>query len=434
VAGNPLYTEIRRLLVILTLCFMAGLLIDALASLLLTGLIGFLVWHVYQLILYTNWLHNGKQLDVPDVDGLWGEVYYRIVRLRSRNRKSKQRLARYLSRFRDLTAALPDAVVVLTEDTTIEWFNDAAKELLKLRRSIDVGQRIDNLIRHPFFIKYLEQGDYAEPLQLQSPLHDERILLIYVIPYGSAQRLLVIRDITRLNRLEQMRKDFVANVSHELGTPLTVISGYIEVLTNDADSPPDARHEALLQMQQQTLRMQNIVNDLLLLSRLDMAEQHATRVEVAVPALLADLHEQLRGLADERQQLDLDIQEDLLLRGDERELFSAFSNLVANAIKYTPAQGKITISWFAQGENAVFQVTDTGTGIPAQDIPRLTERFFRVDDGRSRAHGGTGLGLAIVKHVLTHHDARLEIDSQLGRGSSFRCVFPVERVVRRNQR
>jgi len=426
---HPLSAEFRRLLFILGLCLMLGLMTGTVAGLIITGLLAFLLWHFIQLVRFTRWLMNGKKTAPEISGGLWGEIYYRNVRLRSKHRKSKQRLARSLKRFRQMTAALPDAVVILNADATIEWFNEAALYLLKLRSTSDIGQRIDNLIRHPAFIAYLKDGDYTEALRLRSPLNENLILLIYVIPYGSEKRLLVVRDITRLDRLEQVRKDFVANVSHELGTPLTVISGYIEAMTLNEDSPAEARHEALLQMQQQTGRMKHIVDDLLLLSRLEVAEQHAVTTEVHVSTLLSDMYEQLIGFADPAQELKLIAQDGLTLKGDERELYSAFSNLVTNAIKYTPADGQIVIKWFVNGDNAVFEVSDTGSGIPEKDIPRLTERFFRVDDSRSRENGGTGLGLAIVKHVLTHHDAYLEINSELGKGSVFRCVFPGERVV-----
>ena len=317
------------------------------------------------------------------------------------------------------SAALPAFVALCS----LEMIQEQADHLR------DIGQRIDNLIRHPAFVAYLKDGDYTEPLRLRSPVNENLVLLIYVIPYGSEKRLLVVRDITRLDRLEQVRKDFVANVSHELGTPLTVISGYIEAMTLNEDSPAEARHEALLQMQQQTSRMKNMVDDLLLLSRLEVAEQHAAATEVHVPTLLSSMYDQLIGFADAGQEIKLIAQDGLTLKGDERELYSAFSNLVTNAIKYTPADGQITIKWYVDGDNAVFEVSDSGSGIPEKDIPRLTERFFRVDDSRSRENGGTGLGLAIVKHVLTHHDAYLEVNSELDKGSVFRCVFPGERVV-----
>jgi two-component system phosphate regulon sensor histidine kinase PhoR len=440
---NPLVTEFWRLLLLLLLGLMFGLLVDAPGTWLLLALLGFCGWHGYQLIRYTHWLVGKKTTAIPDVGGVWGELYYQIYRLRERNRKTKRRMTRYLARFQESTAALPDAVVVLTADITIEWFNDAARQLLHLHRSKDTGQRIDNLIRHPDFVDYLGGGDYSEPLQLQSPIHDEQVLLVYIVPYGDNQRLVVVRDITHLSRLEQMRRDFVANVSHELCTPLTVISGYIETLAADFEvdsggeatltSPKmdKASLDAMREVQLQADRMQNIVHDLLLLSRLEGKRNVAKRDVVNVAALVAEIHKEVQSLAANRHEIVIEVQSGLWLKGSDRELHSAFLNLVTNAIKYTPATERITIKWSlaADGQGAVFEVSDTGAGIARQYIPRLTERFFRVDEGRSREQGGTGLGLAIVKHVLIRHQARLEIESELGKGSHFYCVFPSDRLI-----
>ena len=424
---NPLLIEFRRLLLTVLLGLMFGMAVDAPGTWAVLALLGIGAWHGYQLTLYSRWLTQSKTTAIPDVGGIWGELYYQIYRLRER----KRRLASYLSRFQESTAALPDAVVVLTADITIEWFNDSAKQLLNLHRSKDTGQRIDNLIRHPDFVDYLESGDYSEPLQLKSPLHDELVLLIYIVPYGVNQRLVVVRDITHLHRLEQMRRDFVANVSHELGTPLTVISGYIETLAAESGGLNQVQRKALGEVQLQATRMQHIVNDLLHLSRLEISEKASIREQVNVAAVVADIHQQMQKLSGFSHQVRVNVQQDLCLKGSEREIYSAFLNLVTNAIKYTPAQGLITINWFMSdgGREAVLEVRDTGVGIARQFLPRLTERFFRVDEGRSRDQGGTGLGLAIVKHVLHRHQARLEIDSEQGKGSCFRCIFPSERSI-----
>lgn len=428
---NPLVVELRRLLLTLLIGLMFGLLVGAPRTWILLAALGFCLWHGYQLLKYNRWLGRNKTTAIPDVDGIWGELYCRIHRLRERNRKSKRRLAKYLSRFQESTAALPDAVIVLTDDITIEWFNDSAKQLLNLHRSKDTGQRIDNLIRYPEFIEYLKDGDYSEPLQLISPLHDDQILQIFIVPYGVNQRLVVVRDITHLNRLEQMRRDFVANVSHELGTPLTVISGYLETLINDSGEGgglSKVDQKALHEVQSQTQRMKHIVSDLLLLSRLEVSENASMREQVNVSTVVAELNKQICRLNGFDHQIGLNIQEDLRLRGCEREIYSAFSNLLTNAIKYTPVHGQIDITWSSTDNGrAVFEVRDTGMGIARHFLPRLTERFFRVDEGRSRSQGGTGLGLAIVKHVLHRHQAQLEIDSEPGKGSCFRCVFPKER-------
>lgn len=435
---SPLVTEFRRLLLLCLLGLMFGLLVDAPGTWLLLMLMAFCAWHGYQLFCYTRWLGRNKTTAIPDVGGVWGELYYNIYRLRERNRKTKRRLAKYLSRFQESTAALPDAVVVLAADATIEWFNDSAKLLLHLRRSKDTGQRIDNLIRHPDFVGYLDSEDYSEPLELQSPLQDGQTLLVYIVSYGGDQRLLVVRDITHLNRLEQMRRDFVANVSHELSTPLTVINGYMETLVADFDA--DARVEgavhcqAMREVQRQAERMQHIVNDLLLLSRLEVSHNVSLQDPVSVSTLVAEIYKQIQGLDGFDHEVILNIQDNLWLKGSEHELYGAFLNLVTNAIKYTPKQGRISINWSQaeDGQEAVFEVSDTGVGIAEQYLPRLTERFFRVDEGRSREQGGTGLGLAIVKHALNRHQARLEIESHLGKGSRFCCVFPAQRLIKRS--
>ena len=429
---KQMVTEFWRLFFTLLLGLMFGMLVGAPGLWMLLAALGFFIWHAYQLFRFGRWLSRSKKKVIPDVGGIWGELYYQIQRLRERNKKSKKRLANYLARFQESTAALPDSVIVLREDITIEWFNDSARKLLNLHRSKDTGQRIDNLIRYPEFIKYLNGGDYSEPLQLRSPLHDEQVLQLYIVPYGVNQRLVVVRDITHLNRLEQMRRDFVANVSHELGTPLTVISGYLETLINDAGagSLGIAEQNALQEAQSQVDRMKHIVSDLLLLSRLEASENASRREQINVSAMVEELSRQIHGLIGFDHRIKLHIQEDLHLKGSEHEIYSAFTNLLTNAVKYTPANGQIDISWSikANGE-AVFEVKDTGVGIARQFLPRLTERFFRVDEGRSRGQGGTGLGLAIVKHVLHRHQARLEIDSELGKGSCFRCIFPAERAL-----
>jgi two-component system, OmpR family, phosphate regulon sensor histidine kinase PhoR len=255
--------------------------------------------------------------------------------------------------------------------------------------------------------------------------------LVTIVPYGHQHRLMVVRDVTRLAQLEKVRRDFVANVSHELRTPLTVVKGYLEVLADDLGQKPSTK-TALAQMQMHTERMQRIVEDLLMLSRLETQDRSEVRDQIPVAALLAAIREDAMLLSGaQRHQIELVADRDVWLLGNEKELHSAFSNLVFNAVKYTPAGGKITLRWAADQGVPRLEVTDTGIGIAATHIPRLTERFYRVDTGRSREQGGTGLGLAIVKHVLLRHQGRLEITSQPGTGSTFACVFSKDRIIRR---
>lgn len=419
---------------------MVGLLVAALVSGLVSGHVllflwlvttGYLAWNLYKLQRLETWLSTGAGPPPRGGQGVWGEVYYQLYRLRQHHRRRKRTIAQYLHRFREFTAAMPDATVVLRPSGEIEWFNEAAGRLLGLRAPQDIGQRIINLVRHPIFIQHFRAQRFGDPVEFPSPDDEGMILSVSVVPYGREQLLLVARDNTRLHKLEQVRRDFVANVSHELRTPLTVISGFLETLADNPETRAQDRQHALELMSQQTTRMQHIVEELLLLARLETDQRPARQEEVAVPALLHTLHDEAQTLSGGKHDIRLEAERDLHLRGNPEELRSAFTNLVSNAVRYTPPGGHIVIRWYGDGAGAHFQVEDTGVGIAEHDIPRLTERFYRVDAARSRQSGGTGLGLAIVKHVLERHDATLEISSKLGVGSTFSCSFPPAAVVLR---
>ncbi len=427
---NPWTAEFWRIGGVVLLALLIGLLAGHVAFFLFLGTLSYLVWHLVNLFRLERWLREGKKFQPPDAAGIWGEVYHHFYRLQQRNRKRKRKLAAILNQFQEAAAALPDAAVVLRASGEIEWFNEAATRLLGLRAQ-DVGQRVVNLVRHPAFTKLFASGTSgpsgpgAEPSEFPSPVDGQLTLVARVVPYGKDQRLLVARDVTRLQRLEQMRRDFVANVSHELRTPLTVVTGFLETM-NDGTSPDTPQWARSLQlMQQQTRRMQRIVNDLLLLARLETENRISRPAPVAVPALLAAIQEEALALSGEKAHvIRLEAEPSLWLQGSEEELRSAFSNLVFNAVQYTPDGGEILIRWHADDAGVHLAVKDAGVGIPAHHIPRLTERFYRVDVGRSRASGGTGLGLAIVKHVLGRHEGRLRIESALDKGSTFTCDFP----------
>lgn len=389
----------------------------------------YLLWHLVNLYRLERWLRKGRQFNTPESLGVWGEIFQHFYRLRRRDRERKRRMARLLREFRDSTGAMPDGVVVLNRLGEIRWFNRSAARLLDLHVPQDVGQRIANLIRHPDFIRYIKQGNYEEAVEIPSELGGAPFLTLQLVPYAQSQQLLLVRDVTRIHRLEQMRREFVANASHELRTPLTVISGYVDALNSAKDMPADW-HAPLREMQQQSRRMNAIVNDLLELLRLETEPGEAPYQRVDVAGMLSRIRTEARALGQGPGDVILDVSANLQLLGAERELYSAFANLVFNAVKYTPAGGQITVTWRPEGEGACFSVIDTGIGIPAEHIPRLTERFYRVDPSRQRDSGGTGLGLAIVKHVLQHHAARLEIESEPGKGSSFSCHFPAQRVYR----
>jgi two-component system phosphate regulon sensor histidine kinase PhoR len=396
---------------------------------LLLGAIAYLAWHVFNLARLERWLKYGEKSDPPASSGVWADVFNEIYRMEMRSHKQQRKLARTLNRFEEAAAALPDGIVVLSTHGIIEWFNTAASDMLGLRSPQDIGQRIANLLRHPDFIELLAAAGAGRAIELPSPSNSEIMLTAQIVPYGKEQHLLVTRDITRVRRLEQVRRDFVANVSHELRTPLTVLNGFLETLNESQEECPKSWVRSLQLMRQQAERMQRLVNDLLMLSRLELDNKAPDQTVVAVPDMLAAIVQDARALSGERRhRIALDAEPSLLLQGNHDELRSAFSNLVYNAVQYTPAKGDIRVRWFSDAQGAHLEVSDTGEGIAPQHIPRLTERFYRVDSARSRASGGTGLGLAIVKHVLTRHGAQLRIQSELGKGSTFTCDFPAQAV------
>ena len=376
-----------------------------------------------------SWLVN-KREDIPDADGLWGEVLDRIRALARGAVKREDRLTEMLTRFQSASAATPDAMLIVSRRHEIEWANATSERLFGIATARDTGRRLVNLVRHPAFVSYLERGEYTDAFEMASPAQPERSLSVRIIPFGRNQKLIIGRDTTHLAQLEQMRRNFVANISHELRTPLTVLTGFLETL-KDMDKPAAANLSKHFQtMHEQAQRMSRLVDDLLTLSRLETTPATVHEEAVDIAALLTSLKETAELLSgDQRHRITLDADSGLRLLGNEDELRSAFSNLINNAVRYTPAGGDIRLVWKNEDGRPVFVVIDSGAGIPPQHLPHLTERFYRVDTARSRDTGGTGLGLSIVKHILLRHDARLIIDSELGRGSTFSCVFSQARLI-----
>jgi two-component system, OmpR family, phosphate regulon sensor histidine kinase PhoR len=389
----------------------------------------YLLLQLSDLLRVLRWLRRDEPELAPEITGPWGDLVVMIVRLYRRKQFHKQRLLRLLRELRRSTAAMPDGVVVLNPQAEILWFNRTAARLLGLRGKGDIGLRIENLVRSPEFVRYLRGGQFALPVILRSTVGVEQYLSMQIVPYGAGQLLVLVRDVTRQARLEAMRKDFVANASHELRSPLTVISGYLETLTQEPQVDP-AIAGPLQEMRRQALRMTGIVQDLLELSRLEASDRAAPSEPIDVIALMAQLRRDVLARSVHPAQVLMHADSDSKLLGEDELIHSAFANLVDNAAKYTPPEGSVRMRWWTDEQGGHFSVVDTGIGIAADHIPRLTERFYRVDSGRSRETGGSGLGLAIVKHVLQRHGARLSIESQEGRGSSFTCHFPAERVER----
>lgn len=429
-------TELGRVLSILASAILLGLISGQLVWMVLAGLLFSFIHQFYQLHKLSHWVLREKdQASPPDMGGVWGEVVDGLYRYRKRYQRRKERLTTLLDRFNEFTSAMPDATIVIGSKNEIRWLNEAAIGIFGLQNPQDIGQRITNLIRHPDFIVYLSEGNYQEPIEIPSPVREDVRLSLRIVPFGNNERLLAARDISHLYRLEQMRRDFVANVSHELRTPLTVLMGYLETFEEMAEDFPVSVRPSLPRMQGQTRRMQGIVEDLLMLSKLDSEGVMASDVSVIdIPELVSSLREDGLALsAASEHVINTDIDETLWLRGEANELHSAFANLVSNAVRYTPAGGEIVLRWKKDGARAVFEVRDSGIGVSPEHIPRLTERFYRVDKDRSRDTGGTGLGLAIVKHVLQRHGARLIIRSRVGEGSVFTCIFPPTRVLHYNK-
>lgn len=407
-----------------------GLIAGQLLLALLVTSIGHLLWLYKHIFLLDKWLWRDRKLTPPAGDGSWQQIFDGIYFQQRRERRKRKELRTLVRRFRDGAEALPEAVVVLNEDWNIIWCNKLAQLLVGLRWPSDEGQRIDNLIRSPEFHQYLKQRNFQQPLEVMSPTTSSIMLECKMMPYGKAQFLLIVRDITQLKQLEQIRKDFVANVSHELRTPLTVLQGYLEMMDCSAQPAAPIWQKAHGVMLEQTRRMDSLVQQLLTLSRIEAAARVQFDQEVDVPAMLALIQQEAETLnRDKQHSLQFEIDPELKVTGAPEELRSAFSNLVTNAIKYTPQGGVIQISWQRDGQRALFTVTDNGEGIAPQHLKRLTERFYRVDQARARNTGGTGLGLSIVKHVLSRHNSQLLIFSEPGHGSTFSFALPPELVL-----
>jgi len=423
------YRLFFRFALLLVLFMLIGAILGEITLVMLLGTIFLLVWHYRQITRLNVWLWKDKKLTPPQGRGSWEGVFNGIYRLQGKNRRRVGQLATLLGRFRQGAEALPDAAVVLDADHNIVWCNKLAQLTLGFVLPQDNGLRIDNLIRHPDFSTYLKQTEYSEPLEIPSPISDNRLLEIRIMGYGDRQLLLIARDITRIHQLEGMRRDFVANLSHELKTPLTVLQGYLEIMQTmeDADSP---HHKPLSLMQQQTTRMRLMVEQLLALSRIEDAADIDLSQTVNMALMMELLKEEANALAGTEYSLVFNCEPGLNTHGNEQQLRSACSNLISNAIRYTTPGGTIWVTWRSVATGALFSVKDTGVGIAPQHINRLTERFYRVDNARSSKTGGSGLGLAIVKHALNHHHSELNVTSEPGKGSVFSFIIPALLLVR----
>ncbi len=373
----------------------------------------------------SDWLWKDRSLTPPSGSGSWEPLFNGMYRLQQRNRRRRKELTTLIRRFRNGAESLPDAVVVFRSEGNIVWCNKLAQQLLGLRWPDDAGQPISNLLRSPDFVRYLSRQSFDTPLEITSPMNYDRTLELRIMRYTEGEYLMAVRDVSQLKQLEGMRRNFFANVSHELRTPMTVLQGYLE-MSSDPDmlvGPMWDRAHGV--MTEQLARMNALVEQLLTLSKIEAAPTIELEDEVDVPAMLDILEKEAVSLSgDKNQQISFDVDHSLKVLGDDDQLRSAISNLVYNAVKHTPADADISVRWYRVANGARLEVTDSGEGIAAQHIHRLTERFYRVDKARSRETGGSGLGLAIVKHALSHHDSHLEIESELEKGSTFSFTLP----------
>ncbi|WP_213713157.1 phosphate regulon sensor histidine kinase PhoR [Cedecea lapagei] len=419
----------KRLVLELVLCCMPaailGLIFGHLPWFLLAAVTALLSWHFWNLLRLSWWLWVDRSMTPPPGRGSWEPLLYGLHQMQLRNKKRRKELGNLIKRFRSGAESLPDAVVLTTEEGTIFWCNGLAQQLLGLRWPDDSGQNILNLLRYPEFSQYVAKQQFGRPLTLV--LNNGRHLEFRVMPYADGQWLMVARDVTQMHQLEGARRNFFANVSHELRTPLTVLQGYLEMMQDQALEGP-LRDKALHTMREQTSRMEGLVRQLLTLSRIEAAPTLSMNEKIDVPLMLRVVEREAQTLSQQKQTLTFNVEPGLQVYGNEEQLRSAISNLVYNAVNHTPAGTHITVTWRRLPHGVAFSVKDTGPGISAEHIPRLTERFYRVDKARSRQTGGSGLGLAIVKHALSHHDARLDIESVPGQGSTFSFILP-ERLI-----
>jgi len=408
-----------------------GYLFDAIWLLLFLASFILLIWHLHNQIKMSRWLHEGRKATPPSASGSWEPIFDETYRLQKRHKRRRKELSTLIRRFRQGAEVLPDAVVVFRHEGNIVWCNSLAQSLLGFRWPDDSGHPITNLIRTPDFVQYLMSQQFDIPLDMPSPINTDKTLEIRIVPYSDGEFLMVVRDVTQVKQLEGMRRNFFANVSHELRTPMTVLRGYLE-MSEDPDmlaGPMWNRAHGV--MTEQLSRMEGLVEQLLTLSKIEAAATSQLEDHVDVPSMLDILEKEAIALSGERNHsIRFDVDPRLKVLGDEDQLRSAISNLVYNAVKHTTDGADIVVEWQTMNLGAKLSVKDGGQGIEPQHIPRLTERFYRVDKARSRDTGGSGLGLAIVKHALSHHDSQLEIQSQLGKGSTFSFVLPKKLILK----
>lgn len=420
----------RALLLPLLLAIVLGYALGQLAWTLVLALSIYLFWTLYQAGRLHNWLYTSAEKgSIPESYGLWGDLFEGLYGVQQDSQLAREKLEAMVERVELSTNALSDALITTDATGAIDWWNPATEALLGFQRGTDKGQLIHNLLRAPLFKAYFEAKQYATPLELDSPRNPEIKLRFYMTLFGNNERLVVAQDISHIHKLEQMRRDFVSNVSHEMRTPLTVIKGYLETMQDHSYDLPAKWQRALNTMQAQSNLLEVLVSDLLLLAKYETTHHASTQNAMDIVALVSMIAHDAKILSgDQQHEITFHCDFKGMFLGDEKQIRSAVSNIVFNAVKYTPAQGHIDIQMWRDTQGLQISVVDDGVGFDPMHIPRLTERFYRADPSRDKATGGSGLGLSIVKHVLLNHEGSLLIDSSPGQGSTFTCRFPSSRI------
>lgn len=385
-------------------------------------MLGLILMQLQYLLNLSDWLDSPNTVRLPDGWGAWTEIFSRLYHLRRGDEKNQTELTEWLARFRQAMSLLPDGLVIMDDVLFLEWCNPVAERHLGLDLQRDKGMRVTNLVRTPEFIDYIILGRYEQPLTLS---FRERKLIVHIIPFENRRQILVSHDVTESERIEMMRRDFIANASHELRTPLTVINGFLEIAAMQPELEPTTRASHIKMMSEQGARMQGLIEDMLSLSRLESDDYPKHSEIIDMPAMLSEIVQEAKALSGGKQTFSLACDGPNIF-GSRDEIRSAVSNLVTNAVRYTAESGTIALVWTQNAQGPLFSVQDSGIGISSEHLSRLTERFYRVDKGRSRETKGTGLGLAIVKHVLLRHSAHLIVESTLGLGSKFSVQFPAK--------
>jgi two-component system phosphate regulon sensor histidine kinase PhoR len=384
--------------------------------------------HVYWIYRLNKWLKNPNLSTIPDGSGIWEEIFAILYREYKKQKRSKSELTTTLGRFMTAAEAIPDGIVALNQNNEIEWCNKPSEKMLGINLSKDINQPINYLLRETSFTEYLNSNKYNDSLKLIFWRNTSRSFEILLVPFGASQKLLICRDITQNEKNDSIKRDFIANVSHELNTPLTVIVGFLETLSDMKNEFNEKTYSYLQMMLEQSDRMKKLVEDLLQLSSIESNAAPAEKKEIDMGHLFRNLKKDSDLISGKLHTIDMSIKKNIALLGYEKEIYSAFMNLVSNAIRYTKKGGLINIIWDVKNQKPYFEVQDSGIGIDERLIPRLTERFYRINPDRSRNTGGTGLGLSIVKHICIRHQAEIQITSQVGKGSQFKIIFPQERL------